>query len=128
MERAALTDSRPPNPWRRRRSTGRSAARKRAYLGQNSIIRKEGKGFDLARRPQARYEGDGGRGHPQTSLRVEYYDVDEQEVAAAADTFPKATVADILNRLSYSSSFLGPANQAAAKEKGESSVLGPGSV
>jgi hypothetical protein len=48
---------------------------------------------------------------------VEYYDVDEQEVAAAADTFPKATVADILNRLSYSSSFLGPANQAAAKKK-----------
>ena len=48
---------------------------------------------------------------------VEYYDVDEQEVAAAGDTFPKATVADMLNRLSYSSSFLVPANQAAAKKK-----------
>jgi hypothetical protein len=48
---------------------------------------------------------------------VEYYDVDEQEVAAAGDTFPKTTVAAILSRLSYSSSFLGPVNQAAAKKK-----------
>jgi len=48
---------------------------------------------------------------------VKYYDVDEQEVAATGDTFPKATVAEILSRLSYSSSFLGPAKQAAAKKK-----------
>jgi len=48
---------------------------------------------------------------------VESYDLDEQEVAAAGDTFPKATVAEILCRLSYSSSFLGPANQAAATKK-----------
>ena len=48
---------------------------------------------------------------------VEYYDLDEQEVAAGGDTFPKATVAEILSRLSYSSSFLGPANQATAKKK-----------
>ena len=48
---------------------------------------------------------------------VAYYDVDEQEVAAAGNTFPKATVTDILSRLSYSSSFLGPATEAAAKKK-----------
>ena len=48
---------------------------------------------------------------------VNYYDLDEQEVAAAGDTFPKASVADILGRLSYSSSFLERANQAAAKKK-----------
>src|SRR6266404_4277991 len=49
---------------------------------------------------------------PQTSKLS-----DEQEVAAAGDTFPKTTVAAILSRLSYSSSFLGPVNQAAAKKK-----------
>jgi len=48
---------------------------------------------------------------------VGYYDLDDQEVAAAGDNFPRATVAEILSRLSYSSSFLGPANQAAAKQK-----------
>lgn len=53
----------------------------------------------------------------QDLCRVGYYDLDEQEVAAAGDTFLKATVADILGRLSYSSSFLGPAGDAAAKKK-----------
>jgi hypothetical protein len=48
---------------------------------------------------------------------VDYYDLDDQEVAAAGDTFPKTTVAEILSRLSYSSSFIGPANRAAAKTK-----------
>jgi hypothetical protein len=48
---------------------------------------------------------------------VKHYDLDEQEVAAAGDTFPKATVAEILGRLSYSSSFLERANQAAEKKK-----------
>jgi hypothetical protein len=48
---------------------------------------------------------------------AEYYDVDVQEVAAARGIFPKAAVADILSRLSYSSSFLGPANQAAAQKR-----------
>ena len=49
--------------------------------------------------------------------RVTYYDLDDQEVAAAGDTFPRATVAEILSKLSYSSSFLEPANRAAAKKK-----------
>jgi len=48
---------------------------------------------------------------------VYHYDLDEQEVAAIRETFPRATVAEILRRLSYSSSFLGPASQAAAKKK-----------
>jgi hypothetical protein len=48
---------------------------------------------------------------------VSYYDLDEQEVAAIRDTFPRATVAEILRRLSYSSSFLEPASQAAGKKR-----------
>ena len=50
-------------------------------------------------------------------LGVRKPDLDEQEVAAIRDTFPRATVAEILRRLSYSSSLLEPANQAAAKKK-----------
>jgi len=38
---------------------------------------------------------------------VPYYDLDEQDVAALRDTLPRASVAEILKRLSYSSSFLG---------------------
>ena len=49
--------------------------------------------------------------------RVTYYDLDDQEVAAVDNTFPRATVAEILSKLSYSSSFLEPANGAAAKKK-----------
>jgi len=49
--------------------------------------------------------------------RVTYYDLDDQEVAAAGDTFPRATVAEILSKLSYSSSFLEPASRAATTKK-----------
>jgi hypothetical protein len=49
--------------------------------------------------------------------RVSYYDLDDQEVAAAGNTFPRATVREILSKLSYSSSFLAPAMQVAAKKK-----------
>jgi hypothetical protein len=42
-----------------------------------------------------------------------HYDLDDQEVSAIAGNFPKAPVADILRRLSYSSSFLAAALGAA---------------
>jgi hypothetical protein len=48
---------------------------------------------------------------------ADYYDLDDQEVAATGDAFPKAPIADILSRLSYASSFLEAASQAAAKRK-----------
>src|SRR6187397_1502200 len=45
---------------------------------------------------------------------VRHYDLDSQELSAIADDFPKATVAEILRKLSYSSTFLEAATQAAA--------------
>jgi hypothetical protein len=48
---------------------------------------------------------------------VEHYDLDDQEVSAAGDSFPAASCAEILARLSYSSSFLDAATEAAAKSK-----------
>ena len=45
---------------------------------------------------------------------VRYYDLDSQGLSAVADDFPKATVEEILGRLSYSSTFLEAAAQAAA--------------
>ncbi|HZY89865.1 MAG TPA: hypothetical protein VFE78_33900 [Gemmataceae bacterium] len=48
---------------------------------------------------------------------VEHYDLDEQEVSALDDSFPKAPVADVLSRLSYSSSFLDAARKAAEDMK-----------
>jgi hypothetical protein len=48
---------------------------------------------------------------------VDSYDLDDQEVSAVEDTFPKADVADILGRLSYSSSFMKAALEAAATKK-----------
>ena len=48
---------------------------------------------------------------------VEYYDLDDQEVAGAGDSFPKAPFAEIVGKLSYSSSFLEAASEAAAKKK-----------
>jgi hypothetical protein len=48
---------------------------------------------------------------------VEYHDLDNQEVSAVDETLPKADVEDVLARLSYSSSFLKAALEAAAKKK-----------
>jgi hypothetical protein len=48
--------------------------------------------------------------------RVRYYDLDSQELAAVEDNFPKARVEEILGKLSYSSTFLEAATQAAAKK------------
>jgi hypothetical protein len=45
---------------------------------------------------------------------VDSYDLDDQEVGAIDGTFPKADVVDILQRISYSSSFLEAAMEAAA--------------
>jgi len=47
---------------------------------------------------------------------VEYYDLDSQELAAVADDFPRATVAEIVAKLSYSSTFLEAATRAADEE------------
>ena len=44
---------------------------------------------------------------------VRYYDLDSQELSAVADSFPKATVSEIVNKLSYSSTFLEAATKAA---------------
>jgi hypothetical protein len=48
---------------------------------------------------------------------VDGYDLDDQEVSAVDDTFPKASVDEILRAFSYSSSFLKAALQAAAMKK-----------
>jgi hypothetical protein len=48
---------------------------------------------------------------------VKSYDLDDQELSAAGDSFPKAPFAEILSRLSYSSSFQEAANQAAKERK-----------
>ena len=48
---------------------------------------------------------------------VDYYDLDDQEVSAVDETLPRANVDDILGRLSYSTSFLKAALEAAAKKK-----------
>ena len=47
---------------------------------------------------------------------VRYYDLDSQELSAVADDFPKATVAAILGKLSYSSTFLEVATKSAAEK------------
>jgi len=47
---------------------------------------------------------------------VRYYDLDSQELSAVADDFPKATVEEILGKLSYSSTFLEAATQSAAEK------------
>jgi hypothetical protein len=48
---------------------------------------------------------------------VSYYDVDDQEVAAIDDNYPKAPIADVLQQLSYSSSFLAAASKQAGEKK-----------
>ena len=48
---------------------------------------------------------------------VKDYDLDDQEVSAVGDKFPKASVSEILKRLSYSSSFLEAALEAAREKK-----------
>ena len=47
---------------------------------------------------------------------VRYYDLDSQELSAVADDFPKATVEEILRKLSYSSTFLEAATKSAAEK------------
>ena len=47
---------------------------------------------------------------------VRYYDLDSQELSAVADNFPKATVAEIVSKLSYSSTFLEAATKAATEQ------------
>jgi hypothetical protein len=49
-------------------------------------------------------------------LGVQHYDLDSQELSALADDFPKAAVAELLGKLSYSSTFLEAATQAAAEK------------
>jgi hypothetical protein len=48
---------------------------------------------------------------------VEHYDLDDQEVSAAGNSFPVATCAELLAGLSYSSSFVDAATEAVAKRK-----------
>jgi hypothetical protein len=45
---------------------------------------------------------------------VRYYDLDSQELAAVADNFPRAPVEEVIGKLSYSSTFVDAATQAAA--------------
>jgi hypothetical protein len=47
---------------------------------------------------------------------VRHYDLDFQELSAVADDFPEATVEEILGKLSYASTFLDAATQAAAEK------------
>lgn len=47
---------------------------------------------------------------------VRHYDLDSQELSAVADDFPKATVEEILGKLSYSSTFLEAATRSAAEK------------
>lgn len=47
---------------------------------------------------------------------VEHYDLDSQELAAVAADFPRATVEEIVGKLSYSSTFLEAATLAAAEK------------
>ena len=47
---------------------------------------------------------------------VRHYDLDSQELSAVSDGFPKATVEEILGKLSYSSTFIVAAVQAAAEK------------
>jgi hypothetical protein len=47
---------------------------------------------------------------------VRHYDLDSQELVAVADDFPRAAVRDVITRLSYSSTFLDAATQAAAEK------------
>jgi hypothetical protein len=49
-------------------------------------------------------------------LGVRHYDLDSQELSAVADDFRRATVAEILGKLSYSSTFLEAATRAAAEK------------
>jgi hypothetical protein len=48
---------------------------------------------------------------------VGYYDLDDQEISAVNDRFPPAPLAEILGRLSYSSSFIDAALQVAEEKK-----------
>lgn len=45
----------------------------------------------------------------KTYCGVKYYNLDDQELSGVSNSFPKTTVADLLGRLSYSSSFLAAA-------------------
>jgi uncharacterized protein YfbU (UPF0304 family) len=47
---------------------------------------------------------------------VRHYDLDSQELSAVADNFPKATVREILGKLSYSSTFVEAATQTATEK------------
>ena len=47
---------------------------------------------------------------------VRHYDLDSQELSAVADDFPKATVREIVGKLSYSSTFVEAATQAAVEK------------
>ena len=47
---------------------------------------------------------------------VRHYDLDSQELSAVADDFPRAAVEEVLGKLSYSSTFLDAASQAAAEK------------
>jgi hypothetical protein len=47
---------------------------------------------------------------------VRHYDLDSQELSAIADDFPKATIEELLGKLSYSSTFLEAATQSAAEK------------
>jgi len=48
---------------------------------------------------------------------VKQYDLDDQELSAAGDSFPEASCADILAQLSYSPSFLDAAREVLAKKQ-----------
>ena len=48
---------------------------------------------------------------------VEHYDLDNQELSAIDNSFPRTAVAELIGLLSYSSSFSAPAVEAAARRK-----------
>lgn len=48
---------------------------------------------------------------------VDSYDLDDQEVSAVDDSFPRAAVSEIIGSLSYSSSFIDQALERAEQEK-----------
>jgi hypothetical protein len=59
---------------------------------------------------------------------VRHYDLDSQELSAVADDFPKATVEEILSKLSYSSHVSRGSHSVGRREIDKARILGTGAV
>ena len=82
----------------------------------NSKVAQAAQGFPLAQGEEARHQEHAGGGYPERSLRGTTLGFDSQELVAVADDFPKASVKELIGKLSYSSTFLDAATQAAAEK------------